>query len=160
MIGSRESPSDPLPVELLEPDATEFADSCSYVYVASRNGGAAGVAEVVTLAPWSLGVVDGVLDISSSAHYGYTFTVEPASIIVPEGTAFTVNGISHPASEAEFENSKIDPFNHVPSVIGMEPGTSDHDDIREWCGTLFTDTSDFRLTSCSDPLYIPVDRGG
>lgn len=108
----------------------------------------------------SSGVVDGVLEIGIIAHNDCTFTVEPSSITVPEGTEFTVNWVSHPASEVEFDIAKIDPFNHVPIVIGMEPGTSYHDDIRQWCGTLFTDTFDFRLTSCFDPLYIPVDCGG
>ena len=108
----------------------------------------------------SSGIVDGVLDIGIIAHNDCTFTVEPSSITVSEGTEFTVNWVSHPASEIEFDIAKIDPFNHVPIVIGMEPGTSYHDDIRQWCGTLFTDTFDFRLTSCFDPLYIPVDCGG
>ena len=108
----------------------------------------------------SSGIVDGVLDIGIIAHNDCTFTVTPSSITVTEGTEFTVNWVSSPASEVEFDIAKIDPFNHVPIVIGMEPGTSYHDDIREWCGTLFTGTFDFRLTSCHDPLYIPVDCGG
>lgn len=108
----------------------------------------------------SSGIVDGVLDIGIIAHNDCTFMVTPSSITVPEGTEFTVNWVSSGASEVEFDIAKIDPFNHVPIVIGMEPGTSYHDDIREWCGTLFTGTFDFRLTSCHDPLYIPVDCGG
>lgn len=108
----------------------------------------------------SSGVVDGVLDIGIIAHNDCTFTVEPASITVTEGTAFTVNWVSSPASEVEFDIAKIDPFNQVPIVIGMEPGGAYHDDIREWCGDLFTGTFEFRLTSCYDPLYIPVDCGG
>lgn len=108
----------------------------------------------------SSGIVDGVLDIGIIAHNDCTFTVTPSSITVPEGTEFTVNWVSAPASEVEFDIAKIDPFNHVPIVIGMEPRTSYHDDIREWCGTLFTGTFDFRLTSCHDPLYIPVDCSG
>jgi len=108
----------------------------------------------------SSGVEDGVLDIGIIAHNDCTFTVEPASITVPEGTAFTVNWVSSPASEVEFDIAKIDAFNQVPIVIGMEPASAYHDDIREWCGDLFTGTFDFRLTSCHDPLYIPVDCGG
>ncbi len=106
------------------------------------------------------GIVDGVLDIGIIAHNDCTFTVEPSSITVPEGTEFTVNWISSPASEVEFDIAKIDPFNHVPIVIGMTPGYTHHDDVRVWCGNLFTGTFDFRLTSCFDPLYIPVDCGG
>ncbi|MGH1348001.1 MAG: hypothetical protein ACRBN8_40980 [Nannocystales bacterium] len=101
-----------------------------------------------------------MLDIGIIAHNDCTFTVDPASITVPEGTGFTVNWVSSPASEIEFDIAKIDTFNHVPIVIGMEPGSAYHDDIREWCGDLFTGTFDFRLTSCHDPLYIPVDCGG
>ena len=106
------------------------------------------------------GIVGGVLDIAIIAHNDCTFTVTPSQIEVPEGTEFTVNWISSAASEVEFDIAKIDPFNQVPIVIGMEPGSSYHDDIRQWCGTLFTGTFDFRLTSCYDPLYIPVDCSG
>ncbi len=102
----------------------------------------------------------GVLDIVIWAANDCTFVTDPASITVPEGTEFTVNWINHPSSEVEVDVAKIDPFNHVPIIIGMEPGTSYHDDIREWCGDLFTGTFDFRVTSCFDPHYIPVDCGG
>jgi hypothetical protein len=51
-------------------------------------------------------------------------------------------------------------FNQVPIVIGLEIGNSYHDEVRQWCGDLFTGTFDFRLTSCYDPTYIPVDCGG
>lgn len=108
----------------------------------------------------SSGIVDGVLDIGITAHNDCTFTVEPPSITVAEGTAFTVNWVNSAASEVEFDIAKIDPFNQVPIVIGMEPSSAYHDDIREWCGDLFTGTFDFRLTSCHDPVYIPVDCGG
>ena len=40
---------------------------------------------------------------------------------------------------------------------GLEPGTSYHDTVREWCGTLFTGTFDFRVTICTIHSYIPVD---
>ncbi|MEM6991748.1 MAG: hypothetical protein AAF721_14675 [Myxococcota bacterium] len=103
---------------------------------------------------------DGVIDIGITAHNDCTFTVTPASITVPLGTEFTVNWISNANSEVEFDVAKIDPFNHVPIILGLEPGTSYHDVIREWCGDLFTGTFDFRLTSCFDPVYIPVDCGG
>lgn len=105
-------------------------------------------------------LADGVLDIVITAHNDCTFTTEPASITVPEGTEFTVNWVSSAASEVEFDVAKIDAFNAVPIILGMEPGTSYHDDIREWCGTLFTGTFDFRVTSCFEHHYIPVDCGG
>jgi hypothetical protein len=105
-------------------------------------------------------LADGVLDIVITAHNDCTFTTNPASITVPEGTAFTVNWVSSAASEVEFDVAKIDAFNAVPIILGMEPGTSYHDDIREWCGNRFTGTFDFRVTSCFDHHYIPVDCGG
>lgn len=103
---------------------------------------------------------DDVIDIGITAHNDCTFTVSPASITVPLGTEFTVNWISNANSETVFDIAKIDPFNHVPIVLGLEPATSHHDEIRQWCGELFTGTFDFRLTSCFDPVYIPVDCGG
>ena len=105
-------------------------------------------------------LVDGVLEINIIAHNDCTFTTDPESITVPEGTEFTVNWVSDPTSEVEFDIAKIDMFNQVPIVIGMEVGGSYHDEVREWCGDLFTGTFDFRLTSCFDPHYIPVDCGG
>lgn len=101
-----------------------------------------------------------VLDITFISHNDCTFTVTPPSITVPEGTSFTVNWVSSPLSEVDTDIAKIDPFNHVPIVIGHLPGTSYHDDIREWCGFENTGTFDFRLTSCFEPTYIPVDCGG
>lgn len=104
---------------------------------------------------------DGVLDIRIFAYNDCTFTTQPASITVPEGTAFTVNWINDPSSEVEVDVAKMNPTpNHVPIIIGMEVGTSYHDEVREWCGNLFTGTFDFRVTSCFDPHYIPVDCGG
>lgn len=102
-------------------------------------------------------LADGILDVMITAHDDCTFTVVPSMIAVPEGTEFTVNWISSPASDIEFDIAKIDQFNAVPIILGMEPGTSYHDDIREWCGDLFTGTFDFELRSCFDPTYIPVD---
>jgi hypothetical protein len=103
---------------------------------------------------------DGILDVTIIAHDDCTITTIPASITVPEGTEFTVNWISAATSEAPVDVAKIDQFNAVPIILGMEPGTSYHDEIREWCGDLFTGTFDFEITSCFDPHYIPVDCGG
>lgn len=102
-------------------------------------------------------LADGILDVTIIAHDDCTFTTTPASISVPEGTEFTVNWISSGASEVEFDVAKIDQFNAVPIILGMEPATSYHDEVRVWCGDLFTGTFDFSLTSCFDPQYIPVD---
>ncbi len=103
---------------------------------------------------------DGILDVTIIAHDDCTITTMPASITVPEGTEFTVNWISSAASEVEVDVAKIDPFNAVPIILGMEPGSSYHDEVRAWCGALFTGTFDFEITSCYEPQYIPVDCGG
>jgi hypothetical protein len=104
------------------------------------------------------GIVDGgVVDVTIIAHDDCTFTTMPASISVPEGTEFTVNWISAASSDIEFDVAKIDRFNAVPIILGLEPGTSYHDEVRVWCGELFTGTFDFELRSCFDPFYIPVD---
>lgn len=105
-------------------------------------------------------LADGVLDVTIIAHDDCTFTVTPASITVPTGTEFTVNWVSSPASATEFDVAKIDAFNAVPIILGLEPGGSYHDEVRVWCGELFTGTFDFELRSCYDPTYIPVDCGG
>ena len=103
---------------------------------------------------------DGVLDITIVAHDDCTITTDPASITVPSGTEFTVNWISAATSVVNVDVAKIDDFNAVPIILGMEPGTSYHDEVRVWCGMLFTGTFDFEITSCFDPQYIPVDCGG
>ncbi|HWB80865.1 MAG TPA: hypothetical protein VG755_38145 [Nannocystaceae bacterium] len=102
-------------------------------------------------------LADGVLDVTIIAHDDCTITTMPASIAVPEGTEFTVNWISAASSETNVDVAKIDAFNAVPIILGMEPGTSYHDEVRAWCGTLFTGTFDFEITSCFEPQMIPVD---
>jgi hypothetical protein len=84
-------------------------------------------------------------------------TTTPATIGVPMGTAFTVNWINSAASDSEVDIAKIDQFNQVPIVIGLEIGNSYHDNIREWCGNLFSGTFSFRITGCFDPHYLDVD---
>ena len=61
---------------------------------------------------------------------------EPPSISVPAGTSFTVNWINATGC-TEID---IDKDGTVPIVIGLEPGASHHDTVREWCGSLFTGT--------------------
>jgi hypothetical protein len=141
-------------------DATTDASAGSTVAQTDDTSGGASTTDAETSAESSGGLADGILDVTITAHDDCTFTVVPASITVPEGTEFTVNWVSSAASEVEFDIAKIDDFNQVPIILGMEPGTSYHDDIREWCGDLFTGTFDFRLTSCFDDHYIPVDCGG
>ncbi len=107
----------------------------------------------------SSGIVDGVLEIGIIAHNDCTFTVEPSSIAIAKDEEFTVNWVSSPASEVEFDIAKIDAFNQVPIVIDMTPGYSYHDEVRVWCSFPGTEPFNFRLTSCHDPVYIPVDCG-
>jgi hypothetical protein len=103
---------------------------------------------------------DAVFDVLIFVDDTCEVTTTPASITVPLGTDFTVNWINSAASAADADVDKIDEFNQVPIVIGLEPGSSYHDTVREWCGTLFTGTFDFRITGCFDPTYLPVDCGG
>ncbi|MDB4961928.1 MAG: hypothetical protein JWP01_1927 [Myxococcales bacterium] len=96
-----------------------------------------------------------VLDVRIDCHNTCVLTATPARIDVPAGTAFEVNWIN--VGDTECDVAKIDSFNHVPIILGLEPGTSYHDTVREWCGALFTGTFDFRVSICTLPSYIPVD---
>jgi hypothetical protein len=78
----------------------------------------------------------------------------PSSIAVPAGTKFTVNWIN--IGDTDCDVAKIDQFNQVPIIIGLEPGTSYYDSVREWCG-MFTGTFNFRVSICTIHSYIPVD---
>jgi len=96
------------------------------------------------------------LDLGINCHNDCTLIANPASIAVPTGTKFTVNWIN--TGDTECDVAKIDQFNQVPIVLGLEPGTSYYDSIREWCGP-FTGTFDFRISICTLPSYIPVNCG-
>jgi hypothetical protein len=84
-----------------------------------------------------------VLDVRIDCHNTCVLTAMPARIDVHAGT--------------ECDVAKIDSFNQVPIIIGLEPGTSYHDSVREWCGSLFTGTFDFRVSICTIHSCIPVD---
>lgn len=78
---------------------------------------------------------------------------DPASIRVPAGTSFTVNWVNATGC-TEID---VDMGGTVPIVLGLEPGASYHDTIREWCGT-YTGTYVFRAYySPSFPAYLDVD---
>ena len=96
----------------------------------------------------------GKLDLRINCRNDCTLIANPSSIAVPAGTKFTVNWIN--TGDTDCDVAKIDQFNHVPIIIGLEPGTSYHDSIREWCGA-FTGTFNFRVTICTIHSYIPVD---
>jgi hypothetical protein len=96
-----------------------------------------------------------VLDVRIDCHNTCVLTASPPRIDVPTGTAFEVNWIN--VGDTECDVAKVDQFNQVPIIIGLEPGTSYHDTVREWCGALFTGTFDFRVSICTIHSYIPVD---
>ena len=97
------------------------------------------------------------LDLQINCRNDCVLIANPASITVPAGTEFTVNWIN--TGDTDCDVAKIDQFNQVPIIIGLEPGTSYYDSIREWCGP-FTGTFEFRIWICTIPSYIPVDCGG
>ena len=108
------------------------------------------------------GGAGGVLDFDVSIFVANTCDVStnPASITVPTGTSFTVHWINLAASASPADVDKIDQYNQVPIVIGLEPGQSYHDTIREWCGQLYTGIFWFRITGCYDPYLLEVNCGG
>jgi hypothetical protein len=95
------------------------------------------------------------LDLKINCRNDCVLIANPSSIAVPAGTEFTVNWIN--TGDTECDVAKIDQFNQVPIIIGLEPGTSYHDSIRKWCGSLFKGTFSFRVTICTIHSYIPVD---
>lgn len=96
------------------------------------------------------------LDVQINCRNDCVLIANPSSIAVPAGTKFTVNWIN--TGDTDCDVAKVDQFNQVPIIIGLEPGTSYHDSIREWCG-MFTGTFNFRVTICTIHSYIPVDCG-
>jgi len=99
----------------------------------------------------------GVLDVRIDCHNDCTLHATPASIAVPAGTEFEVNWIN--VGDTDCDVAKVDEFNSVPIILGLEPGTSYHDAVRQWCGS-FTGTFDFEIRICTIPSYIPVDCDG
>ena len=82
---------------------------------------------------------------------------DPSSINVPAGTEFEVKWIN--VGDTECDVAKVDQFNQVPIIIGLQPGMSHHDIVREWCGPRFTGTFRFRISICTLHSFIPVDCG-
>jgi hypothetical protein len=98
-----------------------------------------------------------VLDVRIDCHNDCTLHATPSMIDVTAGTSFQVNWIN--VGDTECDVAKIDQFNQVPIILGLEPGTSYHDPVHDWCGTIFTGTFDFRISICTLPFYIPVNCG-
>jgi hypothetical protein len=99
----------------------------------------------------------GVLDVHIDCHNDCVLHANPSSINVSAGTGFEVNWIN--VGDTECDVAKIDQFNQVPIIIGLEPGTSYHDPVHTWCGPIFTGTFEFRISICTLPSFIPVNCG-
>jgi hypothetical protein len=95
-----------------------------------------------------------VLNVGIRCHNTCVLTANPAAINVQAGTGFEVNWIN--TGDTECDVAKIDQFNQVPIIIGLQPGTSHHDSVRTWCGQ-FTGTFNFRVSICTIHSYIPVN---
>jgi len=98
-----------------------------------------------------------VLDLRIDCHNDCTLIADPPSISVMAGTAFKVNWIN--VGDTECDVAKIDRFNQVPIILGLEPGMSYLDPVHEWCGQIFTGTFDFQIRICTIPSEIPVNCG-
>jgi hypothetical protein len=98
-----------------------------------------------------------VLDVRIDCHNTCVLTAHPAAINVHAGTSFQVNWIN--VGDTQCDVTKVDQFNHVPIIIGLDPGTSYHDPVHDWCGTQFTGTFDFEILICTEPNEIPVNCG-
>lgn len=95
-----------------------------------------------------------VLDVRINCRNDCVLVASPAAINVPTGTEFEVNWIN--TGDTECDVAKIDQFNQVPIIIGLQPGMSYHDAVRRWCGQ-FTGNFNFRVTICTLHSFIPVD---
>lgn len=148
--GGRHDSADP------DPDATSNGDASGVADAADVHDARAIDAPVTTpdaAMPDASGF-PSKLDLHINCRNDCVLVANPSSISVPAGTEFTVNWIN--TGDTDCDVAKIDQFNQVPIVIGLQPGTSYYDSIRKWCGQ-FTGTFDFRVSICTIPSYIPVD---
>jgi hypothetical protein len=127
-------------------DASELADAETDAPVDAKQ-----------LDAMTLDAFPAVLDVRIDCHNTCVLTATPPAINVSAGTGFEVNWIN--VGDTDCDVAKIDQFNQVPIIIGLEPGTSYHDPVHTWCGTLFTGTFQFRINICTLPSYIPVNCG-
>jgi hypothetical protein len=98
-----------------------------------------------------------VLDVHIDCHNDCTLVATPPAINVSAGTGFEVNWVN--GGDTACDVAKIDEFNQVPIILGLEPGTSYLDPVHTWCGALFTGTFEFRIDICTLPSFIPVNCG-
>jgi len=145
--GHRPTPGDPG----RDGDVSILADGAVDVPI-----GDASLGDTPMLADASTADASSKLDLHINCRNDCVLIANPASIAVPAGTEFTVNWIN--TGDTECDVAKVDQFNQVPIIIGLEPGTSYYDSIREWCGA-FTGTFSFRITICTIHSYIPVNCG-
>ena len=108
-------------------------------------------------APATPDAFPAVLDVRIDCHNTCVLTANPSAINVSAGTSFKVNWIN--VGDTDCDVTKVDQFNHVPIVLGLEPGMSYYDSVRDWCGTQFTGMFDFEIDICTVPSYIPVNCG-
>ncbi len=137
-------------------DAT--SDTGSHADTAgSGSGSSRADAMVVHDAAAMVDAFPSVLDVRIDCQNTCTLIAHPSAINVSAGTSFQVNWIN--VGDTECDVAKIDQFNHVPIILGLEPGMSYHDPVHDWCGTQFTGTFDFEIRICTIPSYIPVNCG-
>jgi hypothetical protein len=147
--GSRPDTADPGRDGSMTSDGESALDA-TQLHDAVTSDGASATADAATDGPG----FPAKLDVGINCRNDCVLIANPASIAVPAGTEFTVNWIN--TGDTECDVAKIDQFNQVPIIIGLEPGTSYHDSVRKWCG-FFTGTFNFRVTICTIHSYIPVD---
>lgn len=141
------------------PDATAGGDGARGDAVAGHDAAhdALGVLDAPRDAAPTIDAFPAVLDVRIDCHNTCVLTANPAAINVSAGTSFQVNWIN--VGDTTCDVNKVDQFNHVPIIIGLDPGTSYHDPVHDWCGTQFTGMFDFEVRICDLPSYIPVNCG-
>ena len=140
-------------------DAAGTNDDAAHVTDAAADGHAAD-ARPLDARPLDAPTLDAfpsVLDVHINCHNDCTLVANPAAINVSAGTGFEVNWIN--TGDTQCDVAKIDEFNQVPIILGLEPGTSYHDPVHTWCGAIFTGTFQFRIDICTLPSFIPVNCG-
>jgi hypothetical protein len=135
-------------------DAGERADASSTGDDASGDGATSGDGAVPDATSTGPDAFPGVLDVRINCRNDCVLIADPASIGAPAGTEFEANWIN--VGDTECDVAKVDAANQVPIILGLQPGTSYHDDVHRWCG-IFTGTFDFRVSICTIHSYIPVD---
>jgi hypothetical protein len=135
-------------------DPGDASDDTSLIDAPSTTDADAMVDAKVIDAPMMPDAFPAVLNVGIDCHNTCVLTANPSAINVKAGTGFEVNWIN--TGDTECDVAKVDQFNQVPIIIGLQPGTSYHDAVRTWCGQ-FTGTFNFRVSICTIHSYIPVN---